>query len=93
MCQVCAQLGSFGEPGLMPDTPLQSDSTTEMLLNASHEKSVLLKTVAFQLCLEEPEDFFGEAQGGAWEGKETAAKEQRPGMESVQTGLWPASPL
>lgn len=38
-------------------------------------------------CLEEPEDFFGEAQGGAWEGKETAAKEQRPGMESVQTGL------
>ena len=87
MCQVCAQLGSFGGPGLMPDTPLQSDSTTEMLLNASHEKSVLLKTVAFQLCLEEPEDLFREPQVGAWEGKETTAKEQRPGVESVQTGL------
>ena len=57
----------------MPDTPLQSDSTTEMLLNASHEKSVLLKTVAFQLCLEEPKDLFREPQVGTWEGKETAA--------------------
>ena len=71
----------------MPDTPLQSDSTTEMLLNASHEKSVLLKTVAFQLCLEEPKDLFREPQVGTWEGKETAAKEQRTGMESVQTGF------
>ena len=77
----------LGGPGLMPDTPLQSDSATEMLLNASHETSVLLKTVAFQLCLEEPEDLFRELQVGPWEGKETAAKKQRTGMESLQTGL------
>lgn len=75
-------------PGLMPNIPLQSDSTTEMLLNALHEKSVLLKTVALQSgLLREPKDLFREPQVGTWEERKQQLKNKELGWNQVNRAV------
>lgn len=67
--------------GLVPDAPLQLNSTKKMLLHVLPEKSILLRRVASQLHLEEPKP-----QLVTWEGEETAAREQNWGGIHVNGG-------